>query len=289
MSAIFKSAPGVLVAVRSQGANAPSAGLLTIEGLQTGAQGVIITQFDSSERAAVQKQQSIGGPAYLYSFGQELSSMSCTLVAYPASCDGSSNGVTAGWSFYLQKRVAPNRVTPIRLTFGGITLYAFVIGMRTTVSAQQGMPVIGLTLEMVGWVDEASFNSAAVSPAGTSDAAPASSVSGLPGSGNGEVTQSENGNYTGTVADVQAALAQAPSDVAAAKSAWVSSWRSGASAEQRASTAQAYRQSQQRAAALRAGLQSAAAQQGYTDPRSLNPGDRISFSARGTGGEVVYQ
>ena len=151
MSAIFKSSPGTLVAVR---AGAASAALLSIEGLANAGRDVIISDFTAQDAVAAQVTPTIGGPHYIYSLGQRLTDMTVRLVTYPATCtEGETSGVKNAWAFYQQYRVSPDNVTPIKLTFAGMTIHAFVFGMTTRAASSDGIPVVVLELSMQGWVD----------------------------------------------------------------------------------------------------------------------------------------
>lgn len=152
MSAIFKSSPGTLVAVR---AGAASAALLSIEGLANAGRDVIISDFTAQDAVAAQVTPTIGGPHYIYSLGQRLTDMTVRLVTYPATCteEEETSGVKNAWAFYQKYRVSPDNVTPIKLTFAGMTIHAFVFGMTTRAASSDGIPVVVLELSMQGWVD----------------------------------------------------------------------------------------------------------------------------------------
>jgi hypothetical protein len=170
MSAIIMAQNGMLVAVRAKEA---TPGLLSIEGLTAGTAGVLITSFSQSDNVAHQVTQTIGGPEYIFVFGDMLQDLSIGIVMYPKGCAGSVDSALAAWKFYSDKRLRPGSVQIVNLTFAGLTLRGLVVGLRTDADASTGTQVIRGTLILKGWAVTETSPSSRRGGSGSS-AAPAS-------------------------------------------------------------------------------------------------------------------
>lgn len=159
MAGIFGTAAGTLIPIRAPQGDGPQQALLTIEGLEGASQDIIITNFRKTSGTNVRMTPTIGGPYYLFSFGQKLTEMQMSIISFPNSCDGETQSYQKLLKFYQDTRISPENAKPIRITYAGITHWAFILGLSDEANASQGFPVIQATLRMAGWVDEATVQS----------------------------------------------------------------------------------------------------------------------------------
>ena len=128
-----------------------SQALIEIEGVTKPA---LIVGFAMGDRAAIQVSPSIGGPYYLYSFGQELTNISASFIGFRKSCGTTqSNGLNSLIAFYDRSRVSPDRMEPITMVFSGVTIHAFVVSLSVQGSSGSTKGVFNVTVEMLGWRD----------------------------------------------------------------------------------------------------------------------------------------
>lgn len=141
---------GVLITIRS---TKPTPGLLTIEGLTGEAASVLVTSINLTARVAQQSLPTIGGPEYIYVFGDMLQDISVGLVVYAKPCPGQPGGSSfmTAWRFYSQNRLTPGKVDTVTLNFGGLSLRGLVIGFQVSAEAEAGSAVIRGTLLLKGW------------------------------------------------------------------------------------------------------------------------------------------
>lgn len=155
MSAVMKSASGTLVVIRSS--EGAGQAVISLPGFPPKA--AIYTSFGMSDRAAYQVSPTIGGPNYIYSFGQELSEITISLVTYSRSCDNSSGGLSSIIAYYQANRFSSKKPSPLSITLEGKTIKAFLVGMTSQVSAETGLALGRAQLQLLGWVDPATLGS----------------------------------------------------------------------------------------------------------------------------------
>jgi hypothetical protein len=155
MTAILKPDNGRLVIVRSPEGATPA--VLKIPGLNDGttSAGVIITSFTLSASVAHQITPTVGGPEYVYVFGDSLGQATIGLVTYPNTCDDEDNSgsFAKAWQYYMSNRMTPRQVKTLSLSFCGITIKGLLISFVNELNNQNGFAVIRGTMTLRAWVD----------------------------------------------------------------------------------------------------------------------------------------
>ena len=149
MSAIIRAQNGYLIAIRAKEGVTP--GVITVDGLSSQTTGVLFTSFSQTDSVAHQVSQTIGGPEYIFVFGDMLQDLSIGLVMYPRGCESNANSVLAAWKFYAEKRLRPGAVPIVNLTFAGINLRGLVVGFRANADTSGGAQVVHGNLILKGW------------------------------------------------------------------------------------------------------------------------------------------
>lgn len=186
-TAILIPQNGTLVAISLAGTDGQGAipALITVQGLkETGSSAeLLVTSFEHSAEVAQRVVPTIGGPEYLYVFGDKLHEIGIGVVMYPGKCGDAgkekSNGYSAAWKFYQDYRISPKQVRVVSVTFGSTQISGLVVGFKVTASASQGFAVIEGLLQLKGWVSPENQSNS-----GAAGAAPASSATPSPGDSN---------------------------------------------------------------------------------------------------------
>lgn len=162
MTAILKPDNGRLVVVKSPVGATPA--VLKIPGLSDGtiSSGVIITSFNMTASVAHQITPTVGGPEYVYVFGDSLGQATIGIVAYPNTCDGDNTGSFAkAWEYYMSNRMTPRQVKTLSLTFCGVTIKGLLVSFANELNNQNGFAVIRGTLTLRAWVDPTTISQGA--------------------------------------------------------------------------------------------------------------------------------
>jgi hypothetical protein len=188
--AILVPRNGVLIAV-PQPANADGTvapGLITIAGLKGGGvqTDILVTSFETEAAVAHQVTPSIGGPQYLFVFGDKLVDIAVGIVMYPGKCASGSataqaQGYLQAWQFYNSNRIQTNApVAPVAISYCGVNIVGLVVGFKSAAAAPSdaASSLIRGTLMLKGWVPPENL------PGSTSGS----------GGGSGSGSSSGNGN-----------------------------------------------------------------------------------------------
>lgn len=158
-AAVLVPMNGNLVAVRTAKGAVVVPGVVTVAGLndKTSSAEVLVVGYRSNAEVAQQTVQSIGGPEYIFVFGDKLGDISIGIIMYPGSCgtDGNSaqfNTYLKAWQFYTKNRMQPTKTTPVSLSFAGVSFSGLVTGFQSDADANQGYSVIHGNLMLKGWV-----------------------------------------------------------------------------------------------------------------------------------------
>lgn len=171
MAAVFQSVPGTLVVLRRNTAedDEPVSGIVMLEGLNDqDLHDVIIVSMDYSEEVMAKVTATIGGPEYLFVFGDRLSGITVNALLFTGlGCDGpSQNGVMTLLRYYRENRLQVGRAAPIRIVYASAVIRGFLMGLKTrTVVDASGLQATTATMQLIGWVDESSIARDATSEA----------------------------------------------------------------------------------------------------------------------------
>jgi hypothetical protein len=199
---------GTLVAVRSEKA---TPGFLTVEGLKDTSQDILLTSFTQKAQVAHQVVQTIGGPEYLYVFGDMLQDLQVGVVVYAKSCEGSTAAsYLKSWEYYTKNRLQPGKVQRLSISFAGVNLQGLLVGFSTQASVGGGFSVIQGTLSLRGWHVTASNGSN-----GASGTAPSSAG----GGGGGPEPFARNDTTNGPIVTLSGMRNSPPPSAAAQVSA----------------------------------------------------------------------
>ena len=154
MSAIFTTAPGTLIAIRTQ--DTPTAALIKVAGLSD-TQNIIVTSLSVKAETAYQVSSTIGGPQYLFPFGDKLQEIAVGALVIPLSCPKETDGQTSAfsklWKFYYEKRISPDKIQAVKITFAGQTISGLVTAINADAAPQDGVPIVQCTIRMLGWAE----------------------------------------------------------------------------------------------------------------------------------------
>lgn len=157
-TAIFSTKEGTLLHAKSPEAQTA---LISVQGVT---QPAILTSFNMVDRAAIQTTPSIGGPFYLYSFGQELSTIEASFVGFTRGCNGDEGGLSSLIAFYEKNKVDPTSIEPVEIVLAGTTIHAFVVGMSVSGNAGNASSVFTVTFSMLGWKDPSTLSESNSTP-----------------------------------------------------------------------------------------------------------------------------
>lgn len=211
--------PGTIVVVRGVGGeDQPAQAIVQVEG-QDGSlianQDIIITRASFDQQVAFSTRPTIGGPEYLYVFGDKLSriTVSCILfqegVCLPGDEEGSSanqtNGVLSLMRFYARNRLTPGEAPIVTLAYNGVTIQGFLIQSAIESQSTRGRQAHGGRLTLLGWVDHESVGEANTDAGGTQASAPPVGEPQLVSQGAADVGQVASSSGQSSVGDYQAA------------------------------------------------------------------------------------
>jgi hypothetical protein len=205
MSAIFTTAPGTLVAIQT--ADAPTAALIKVAGLSD-TQNIIITSLNVRAETAYQVASTIGGPQYLFPFGDKLQEIQVGALVVPLPCpkDATSNNQTSAfnklWKFYYEKRISPDKIQSVKITFAGQTISGLVTAIQANAAPQDGVPIVQCTISMLGWAESTEEGATSAGAAAEQNNTGA----------NDPLTDSTTGELTDSVSNMDTALSQASSN-----------------------------------------------------------------------------
>jgi hypothetical protein len=155
MTAIFKPDNGRLVAVKSPQGASPA--VLKIPGLNGGSTSanVIITSFSMTASVSHQITPTVGGPEYIYVFGDAIGEATIGIVVYPQTCenDENSSNFLQAWKYYMDNRLTPKKVKSISMTFCGVTIKGLLVAFNNELNNQNGFAVIRGQMSLRAWVD----------------------------------------------------------------------------------------------------------------------------------------
>lgn len=172
MSAIFTTAPGTLVAIQTS--NAPTAALIKVQGVSE-VQNIIVTSLRVQAQTAYQVSSTIGGPQYLFPFGDRLQEISLGLLVVPLACQDSSDGQVSAfsrlWKFYYDKRISPSKIQAVKITFAGQTISGLVTSLQASAEPQEGVPLIQCQITLLGWAESTEEQAASAAAENSEQAA----------------------------------------------------------------------------------------------------------------------
>lgn len=155
MSGIFGSTqPGTLAAALM--ADAPTAGLLKVEGLPGAAEQILLLSMEIEAATAFQIATTIGGPQYMYPFGDKLQNISIGLMVVAQTCKSKDQESAFGkiWKFYYSNRITPEKLQKVKITYANQTIVGLVTSLKTTAQPENGVPIIHCALSLLGWVED---------------------------------------------------------------------------------------------------------------------------------------
>ncbi len=149
MTDFFVAKAGTVIKLASSDKVAEA--VVSIDSLNGSGKSVIITSIAMDSQTSVQFSPTIGGPEYLYVFGERLSDTQVTFALYSnAGCDeGGDHGVTDFLNYYDNNKVTADKATPITIAYLGQTIKGFLIGCRvSTQTGSDGLPISTGTLTL---------------------------------------------------------------------------------------------------------------------------------------------
>ena len=171
MSGVYKSSskPGTIVVVRGQGGEeTPKQGIIQVEGESgqlTETEDIIIVAASMQQQVAYKTAPTIGGPEYLFVFGDRLSPLTINAILFQDSmcsegAGSESNGVMSALKFYAKNRLTPGNAPLITVAYSGATFQGFLVGVSIDSQNQNGNQTHSASLQLIGWVDHESVGAA---------------------------------------------------------------------------------------------------------------------------------
>ncbi len=135
MSAIFVSAPGRLLAIKS---DTPKGLILDVGSVQrTG----IVTGLSVDQSVSAQFQPSLDRTVYITGFGDNIGTMTINLILNNP-CDESTDNTSAFFDNYLKNRLSPDNVVPADLIIGSKAFAGYAIGFGWRGDSNNGHQIV---------------------------------------------------------------------------------------------------------------------------------------------------
>lgn len=177
-----------------EGEDSPETGILRIEGegdqQLNAAYHVIVHNFSVRNSVAFRSTPTIGGPNYIFAFGDNVASLSVSVTmfqGYGCLSEGQEqdlNGILSSFQFYANNRIMPTVAPLVKIVYGGVNITGFLVGFSPASQGGGQRLVHQAVFELIGWVDEPWFGRSQGQGSGASSA----------DSGGGGSTSDSNGN-----------------------------------------------------------------------------------------------
>jgi len=163
---LFQETPGTILAVRAGGDAAT--GLVTVDGLSNSVEDVIITGITTQDEVAAKFTPTIGGPEYLYVFGDSLTKITVSLILFSGTgcLQGSTStldGLQSMRAFYKNNRLSVDNIKLTKIGYGKSVINGFLQQMQIQSQINAGgVQFNSCQISLLGWIESGTIDESRV-------------------------------------------------------------------------------------------------------------------------------